>query len=68
MVSRNPDNKKLHLILTGNKALYIHTEATRPIVPEDNTDLNGFTADPLQAPYQPQQSVVHGEPWIALPT
>ncbi|MGH0132810.1 UNVERIFIED_CONTAM: hypothetical protein FKN15_050674 [Acipenser sinensis] len=42
-------------------------KVTRPIVPEDNTDLNGSTADP-QAPYQPQGSLVHGEPWIALPT
>ncbi|MGH0136420.1 UNVERIFIED_CONTAM: hypothetical protein FKN15_071926 [Acipenser sinensis] len=30
-------------------------EATRPVVPEDNTDVNGSTADP-QAPYQPQGS------------
>ncbi|MGH0150340.1 UNVERIFIED_CONTAM: hypothetical protein FKN15_047553 [Acipenser sinensis] len=29
----------------------------RPIVWEDNTDLNGSTADP-QAPYQPQESLV----------
>ncbi|MGH0171866.1 UNVERIFIED_CONTAM: hypothetical protein FKN15_061789 [Acipenser sinensis] len=34
-------------------ALRIHSEATRPIVPDDNTDLNGSTADP-QAPYQPR--------------
>ncbi|MGH0184470.1 UNVERIFIED_CONTAM: hypothetical protein FKN15_014735 [Acipenser sinensis] len=45
----------------------IHSEATRPIVPEYNTDLNGSTAD-LQASYQPQGSLVCGEPWIALPT
>ncbi|MGH0122202.1 UNVERIFIED_CONTAM: hypothetical protein FKN15_026323 [Acipenser sinensis] len=45
----------------------IHSEATRPIVPENNTDLNGSTADP-QAPYQPQGSLVRSEPWIALPT
>ncbi|MGH0133136.1 UNVERIFIED_CONTAM: hypothetical protein FKN15_061286 [Acipenser sinensis] len=43
------------------------SEATRPIVPEDNTDLNGSTAD-LQAPYQPQGSLVHGELWTPLPT
>ncbi|MGH0118978.1 UNVERIFIED_CONTAM: hypothetical protein FKN15_003527 [Acipenser sinensis] len=36
--------------------LQIHSEP-RPIVPEDNTDLNGSTADP-QAPYQPQDSLV----------
>ncbi|MGH0175544.1 UNVERIFIED_CONTAM: hypothetical protein FKN15_076218 [Acipenser sinensis] len=34
-------------------ALRIHSEATRPIVPENNTDLKGFTVDP-QALYQPQ--------------
>ncbi|MGH0171775.1 UNVERIFIED_CONTAM: hypothetical protein FKN15_076487 [Acipenser sinensis] len=34
-------------------APWSHSEATRPIVPEDNTDLNGSTAD-TQAPYQPQ--------------
>ncbi|MGH0124951.1 UNVERIFIED_CONTAM: hypothetical protein FKN15_020837 [Acipenser sinensis] len=34
-------------------------EATRPIVLEDNTDLNGSTAD-SQAPYQPQGSLVRG--------
>ncbi|MGH0174186.1 UNVERIFIED_CONTAM: hypothetical protein FKN15_067263 [Acipenser sinensis] len=34
-------------------ALLIHSEATRPIVPEDNTDLKVFTVDP-QAPCQPQ--------------
>ncbi|MGH0157460.1 UNVERIFIED_CONTAM: hypothetical protein FKN15_039216 [Acipenser sinensis] len=39
-------------------ALRIHSEATRPIVPEDNTDLNGSTADP-QAPYESQGSLVH---------
>ncbi|MGH0124127.1 UNVERIFIED_CONTAM: hypothetical protein FKN15_016140 [Acipenser sinensis] len=38
--------------------LRIHSEATRPTVLEDNTDLNGSTAD-LQAPYQPQESLVH---------
>ncbi|MGH0124666.1 UNVERIFIED_CONTAM: hypothetical protein FKN15_072281 [Acipenser sinensis] len=38
-------------------ALRIHSEATRPIVPEDNTNLNGSTADP-QAPYQPQGSLI----------
>ncbi|MGH0175126.1 UNVERIFIED_CONTAM: hypothetical protein FKN15_071093 [Acipenser sinensis] len=48
-------------------ALRIISEATRPIVPEDNTDLNVSTADP-QAPCQPQGSLVRGEPWIALPT
>ncbi|MGH0143826.1 UNVERIFIED_CONTAM: hypothetical protein FKN15_001251 [Acipenser sinensis] len=47
--------------------LLIHSEATRPIVSEDNTDLNGSTADP-QAPYQPQGWLVRGEPWIAMPT
>ncbi|MGH0146200.1 UNVERIFIED_CONTAM: hypothetical protein FKN15_007874 [Acipenser sinensis] len=50
-----------------NVFLRIHSEATRPIVPEDNTDLNVSTAD-LLAPYQPQGSLVHGEPWIALAT
>ncbi|MGH0157961.1 UNVERIFIED_CONTAM: hypothetical protein FKN15_053549 [Acipenser sinensis] len=45
----------------------IHSKATRPIVPEDNTDLNGFTADP-QVPYQPQGSLVRSELWIALLT
>ncbi|MGH0131958.1 UNVERIFIED_CONTAM: hypothetical protein FKN15_008618 [Acipenser sinensis] len=39
--------------------------ATRPIVPEDNTDLSGSTAD-LQVPYQPQGSLVSGKQWIAL--
>ncbi|MGH0141046.1 UNVERIFIED_CONTAM: hypothetical protein FKN15_007575 [Acipenser sinensis] len=39
-------------------ALRIHSEATRPIVPEDNSDLNGSTADP-QAPYQLQGSLSH---------
>ncbi|MGH0185470.1 UNVERIFIED_CONTAM: hypothetical protein FKN15_018079 [Acipenser sinensis] len=39
----------------------IHSEATRPTVPEDSTDLNGSTADP-QAPYQPQGSLVRGIP------
>ncbi|MGH0191929.1 UNVERIFIED_CONTAM: hypothetical protein FKN15_000973 [Acipenser sinensis] len=48
-------------------ALRMHSEATRPIVPEDNTDLNGSTADP-QAPYQPQGLLVRSEPWIALLT
>ncbi|MGH0126628.1 UNVERIFIED_CONTAM: hypothetical protein FKN15_030184 [Acipenser sinensis] len=48
-------------------ALRIHSKATRPIVLEDNTDLNGSTADP-QVPYQPQGSLVRGEPWIPLPT
>ncbi|MGH0150498.1 UNVERIFIED_CONTAM: hypothetical protein FKN15_017806 [Acipenser sinensis] len=38
-------------------ALRIYSEATRPIVPEDNTDLNGSTAD-LQVPYQPQGSLI----------
>ncbi|MGH0150378.1 UNVERIFIED_CONTAM: hypothetical protein FKN15_020500 [Acipenser sinensis] len=51
----------------GLSVSVIHSEATRPIVPEDNTDLNGSTADP-QAPYQPQGVLVHGEPWISLPT
>ncbi|MGH0154258.1 UNVERIFIED_CONTAM: hypothetical protein FKN15_033631 [Acipenser sinensis] len=41
--------------------LRIHSEATRPIVPEDNTNLNGSTADP-QAPYRPQGSLVRGKP------
>ncbi|MGH0139209.1 UNVERIFIED_CONTAM: hypothetical protein FKN15_068604 [Acipenser sinensis] len=40
--------------------LWIHSEATRPIVPEDNTDLNGSTADP-QVPYQPQGSLGEAE-------
>ncbi|MGH0154089.1 UNVERIFIED_CONTAM: hypothetical protein FKN15_037769 [Acipenser sinensis] len=35
----------------------IHSEATRPIVQEDNTDLNSSTADP-QLPCQPQGSLV----------
>ncbi|MGH0150762.1 UNVERIFIED_CONTAM: hypothetical protein FKN15_018220 [Acipenser sinensis] len=48
-------------------ALRIHSEATRPIVPEDNTNLNGSTGY-LQAPYQPQGSLVRGELWITLPT
>ncbi|MGH0153434.1 UNVERIFIED_CONTAM: hypothetical protein FKN15_044956 [Acipenser sinensis] len=39
--------------------LRIHSKTTRPIVLEDNTDLNGSTAD-LQAPYQPQGLLVHG--------
>ncbi|MGH0158423.1 UNVERIFIED_CONTAM: hypothetical protein FKN15_035641 [Acipenser sinensis] len=42
-------------------------EAISPIEPEDNTDLNGSTADP-QAPYRPQGSLMCGEPWIPLPT
>ncbi|MGH0132495.1 UNVERIFIED_CONTAM: hypothetical protein FKN15_053941 [Acipenser sinensis] len=42
-------------------------EATRPIVPEDNTDLNGSTAD-TQVPCQPQGSLVRSEPWIPLLT
>ncbi|MGH0158595.1 UNVERIFIED_CONTAM: hypothetical protein FKN15_000319 [Acipenser sinensis] len=39
----------------------VHSEASRSIVPEDNTDLNGSP----QAPYQPQASLVrvnHGFP------
>ncbi|MGH0128329.1 UNVERIFIED_CONTAM: hypothetical protein FKN15_038224 [Acipenser sinensis] len=47
--------------------LWIHSKATRPIVLENNTGLNGSTAD-LQVPYQPQGSLVRGETWIALPT
>ncbi|MGH0155027.1 UNVERIFIED_CONTAM: hypothetical protein FKN15_028489 [Acipenser sinensis] len=47
--------------------LQIHSKAIRPIVLEDNTDLNGSTAD-AQVPYQPQGSLVHNEQWIALPT
>ncbi|MGH0164445.1 UNVERIFIED_CONTAM: hypothetical protein FKN15_047124 [Acipenser sinensis] len=38
-------------------ALQIHSDATRPIVPEDNTDL----AAP-QAPYRPQGSLMRGQP------
>ncbi|MGH0120699.1 UNVERIFIED_CONTAM: hypothetical protein FKN15_031628 [Acipenser sinensis] len=38
-------------------ALRIHSEAIRPIVPEDKIDLNGSTADP-QTPYQSQGSLV----------
>ncbi|MGH0164168.1 UNVERIFIED_CONTAM: hypothetical protein FKN15_056026 [Acipenser sinensis] len=45
-------------LLAVEPTLRIHSEAIRPIVPEDNTDLNGSTADP-QAPYQPQGSLVH---------
>ncbi|MGH0158695.1 UNVERIFIED_CONTAM: hypothetical protein FKN15_055111 [Acipenser sinensis] len=47
--------------------LQVHSEAIRPIVLEDNTDLNGSTAD-LQAPYRPQESLVRGELRITLPT
>ncbi|MGH0176255.1 UNVERIFIED_CONTAM: hypothetical protein FKN15_072003 [Acipenser sinensis] len=50
-----------------NGDVLIHSKATRTIVPEDNTDLNGSIADP-QAPYQPQGSLVCGEPWSALST
>ncbi|MGH0164543.1 UNVERIFIED_CONTAM: hypothetical protein FKN15_077657 [Acipenser sinensis] len=39
-------------------ALRIHSEATRPIVPEDNTDLNSSAADP-RAPCRPQVLLVH---------
>ncbi|MGH0186008.1 UNVERIFIED_CONTAM: hypothetical protein FKN15_019878 [Acipenser sinensis] len=45
----------------------VHSKAIRPIVLEDNTDLNGSTADP-QAPCQPQESLVRGELRITLPT
>ncbi|MGH0150374.1 UNVERIFIED_CONTAM: hypothetical protein FKN15_020496 [Acipenser sinensis] len=45
----------------------VHSKATRPIVLEDTTHLNGSTADP-QAPYQPQGSLMRSELWIALPT
>ncbi|MGH0168669.1 UNVERIFIED_CONTAM: hypothetical protein FKN15_055157 [Acipenser sinensis] len=38
-------------------ALRIHSEAIRPIVPEDNTNLNDSTAEP-QAPYWPQGSLM----------
>ncbi|MGH0119439.1 UNVERIFIED_CONTAM: hypothetical protein FKN15_024182 [Acipenser sinensis] len=37
-------------------ALQILSEATRPIMPEDSTDLSDSTSDP-QAPYQPQGSL-----------
>ncbi|MGH0129067.1 UNVERIFIED_CONTAM: hypothetical protein FKN15_015666, partial [Acipenser sinensis] len=41
--------------------LRIHSEATRPIVPEGNTDLNGSTAE-LQEPYRPQGQLC-AAPW-----
>ncbi|MGH0142412.1 UNVERIFIED_CONTAM: hypothetical protein FKN15_049014 [Acipenser sinensis] len=54
---------KRHLGMREYKC-HVCGEAIRPIAPEDNTGLNGSTADP-QVPYQPQGSLVRREPWIA---
>ncbi|MGH0163533.1 UNVERIFIED_CONTAM: hypothetical protein FKN15_045370 [Acipenser sinensis] len=54
-----PSKKKIEIsTIASNYHLEVNpSEATRPIMPEDNTDLNGSTAD-LQASYQPQASLV----------